>query len=138
MLDPPGDGAGFSRRNRPMDPKTVLRYAVDEQVKFVDIRFTDLPGAWHHLTLPINQLTEDFFESGIGLDPSSLRGWSNQSDVLLVADPNRLWIDPFYEEPTLCMLANVVDPMTKEGYDLDPRTVAARAETYLRFTGIAD
>jgi glutamine synthetase len=123
-----------------MDPKTVLRYAVDEQVKFVDIRFTDLPGAWHHLTLPINQLTEDSFESGIGFDALALRGWgsSNQSDMLLVPDPNRLWIDPFYEEPTLCLLANVVDPMTKEGYDLDPRTVAARAEAYLRFTGIAD
>ena len=123
-----------------MDPKTVLRYAVDEQVKFVDIRFTDLPGAWHHLTLPINQLTEDSFESGIGFNALALRGWgsSNQSDMLLVPDPNRLWIDPFYEEPTLCLLANVVHPMTKEGYDLDPRTVAARAEAYLRFTGIAD
>src|SRR5262252_2737192 len=140
MLHPPGDGAGFIRRNPPMDPKTVLRYAVDEQVKFVDIRFTDLPGAWHHLTLPINRLTEDSFESGIAFDALSLRGWtfSNPSDLLLVPDPDRLWIDPFYEEPTLCLLASVVDPTTKEGYDLDPRTVAARAETYLRFTGIAD
>ncbi|HKY05413.1 MAG TPA: glutamine synthetase beta-grasp domain-containing protein, partial [Blastocatellia bacterium] len=120
-----------------MDPKTVLRFAVDEQVKFVDLRFTDLPGAGHHLTIPINQLKEDSFESGIGFDASSLRGWAtiNESDMLLIPEADRFWIDPFYEEPTLCMFANAVDPMTKEGYELDPRSVAARAESYLRFTG---
>ena len=123
-----------------MDPKTVLRFIIDEQIKFVDVRFTDLPGAWHHLTLPANQLNEDSFESGVGFDASSLRGWAsiNESDMLLIPDPNRFWIDPFYEEPTLCLFANVVDPITKEAYDLDPRGVAARAESYLRFTGIAD
>src|SRR5262249_20206353 len=90
--------------------------------------------------IPINQFTEASFESGIGLDASSLRGWDSvaESDVLLAPDPNRLWIDPFYEEPTLCIIANVVDPMTKEGAALDPRSVAARAEAFLRFTGIAD
>jgi glutamine synthetase len=123
-----------------MDAKTVLRFAIDEQVKFVDLRFTDLPGSWHHLTIPINQFNEDTFENGVGFDASSLRGWAsiNESDMLLVPNADRFCVDPFYEEPTLCMFANVVEPMTKEGYQLDPRSVAARAESYLRFTGIAD
>lgn len=123
-----------------MDAKTVLHYAVDKQAKFVDIRFTDLPGAWHHLTFPINQLKESTFEEGFGFDASSLRGWAsiNESDMLMIPDPSRFWIDPFYEEPTLCLFANIVDPLTKEGYGLDPRSVARRAEAYLQFAGIAD
>jgi glutamine synthetase len=121
-------------------PKTVLRFAVDEQIKFVDLRFTDLLGAWHHLTIPINQLNEETFEAGIGFDASSLRGWAsiNESDMLLVPEPKRFWKDPFFEEPTLCMFANIVDPLTKEGYEMDPRAVAVRAENYLRQTAIGD
>src|SRR5678815_2270505 len=97
-----------------MDAKTVLRFAVDEVVKFVDLRFTDLPGSWHHLTVPINQFTEGSFESGIGFDASSLRGWAsiNESDMLLLPDPTRFWIDPFAEETTMCLIANVVEPIT--------------------------
>lgn len=123
-----------------MDPKTVLHFAVDEQVKFVDVRFTDLPGSWQHLTFPISELTEDSFENGFGFDASSLRGWAaiNESDMLLIPDPSRFWMDPFFEEPTLCLFADVVDPITKDGYGLDPRSVAKRAESYLKFTGIAD
>jgi glutamine synthetase len=123
-----------------MDAKTVMHFAVDEQVKFVDLRFTDLPGSWHHLTFPIGQISESTFEEGLGFDASSLRGWAsiNESDMLMIPDPTRFWIDPFFEEPTLCMFANIVDPLTKEGYGLDPRSVARRAEAYLNFTGIAD
>jgi len=123
-----------------MDAKTVLHFAVDEQVKFVDLRFTDLPGSWHHLTFPIGQISESTFEEGLGFDASSLRGWAsiNESDMLMIPDPTRFWVDPFFEEPTLCMFANIVDPLTKEGYGLDPRSVARRAEAYLNFTGIAD
>ena len=123
-----------------MDPKRVMQYAVDEQVKFVDLRFTDLPGAWHHVTIPIGAFNEGTFDSGVGFDASSLRGWAsiNESDMLLMPDASRFWIDPFFEEPTLTMFASVVDPLTKEGYELDPRSVAARAESYLRFTHVAD
>src|SRR5215467_1780572 len=123
-----------------MDPKRVLQFAVDEQVKFVDIRFTDLPGAWHHVTVPIGVFNEDSFESGIGFDASSLRGWAsiNESDMLLLPDARRFWIDPFFEEPTLCLFATVVDPITRESYDMDPRGVATRAENYLRLTKLAD
>jgi glutamine synthetase len=123
-----------------MDAKTVLNFAVDEQVKFVDIRFTDLPGSWQHLTFPIGVFDESVFEDGLGFDASSIRGWAsiNESDMLMMPDPSRFWVDPFFEEPTLCLIANIVDPVTKEGYTFDPRSVARRAETYLNFTGIAD
>ena len=120
--------------------KNVLNFAAEQGAKFVSVRFTDLPGAWHHLTYPISQLTEDSFEEGFGFDASSLRGWAaiNESDMLLVPDASRFWIDPFADETTLCLIANVVEPITKDGYGLDPRSVAVRAESYLRFTGIAD
>ncbi|HEV8591207.1 MAG TPA: glutamine synthetase beta-grasp domain-containing protein, partial [Pyrinomonadaceae bacterium] len=123
-----------------MNHKNVLNFAADNQARFVSVRFTDLPGSWHHLTYPIDQLAEDSFEDGFGFDASSLRGWAaiNESDMLLVPDPSRFWLDPFAEEPTICLIANVVDPITKEGYGLDPRSVAIRAESYLKFTGLAD
>ncbi|MBL8183099.1 MAG: type I glutamate--ammonia ligase, partial [Blastocatellia bacterium] len=123
-----------------MNAKNVLHYAADQEARFVSVRFTDLVGAWHHLTYPISQLSEDSFEDGFGFDASSLRGWAaiHESDMLLVPDPSRFWIDPFTEDTTLCLIANAVDPITKEGYWLDPRSVAQRAESYLKFTGIAD
>ena len=123
-----------------MNPKGVLKFAEEQKAKFLDMRFTDLLGLWHHFTYPIKQLTEDSFTEGFGFDGSSLRGWAgiHESDMLMIPDPSHPWIDPFYEEPTLCMVANVVDPVTKQGYNLDPRSVAQRAEAYLNFTGIAD
>jgi glutamine synthetase len=123
-----------------MNPKNVLTYASDQEARFVSVRFTDLIGAWHHLTFPIDQLTESCFEDGFGFDASSLRGWASihESDMLLVPDASRFWIDPFTEDATLCLIANAVDPISREGYWLDPRAVAQRAEEYLLSTGIAD
>ncbi|HYO63076.1 MAG TPA: type I glutamate--ammonia ligase [Pyrinomonadaceae bacterium] len=123
-----------------MNAKTVLEYAEDQGARFLSLRFTDLIGAWHHLSYPLHELDEGSFEDGFGFDASSLRGWASihESDMLLVPDPVRMWMDPFTEEPTLCLIANVVDPITKEGYTFDPRSVAQRAENYLRFTGVAD
>lgn len=123
-----------------MSVKDVLKFAKDEQAAYVNVRFTDLVGAWHHLTFPIEELSESSFEDGFGFDGSSLRGWASihESDMLLVPDPYRYWIDAFMGEKTLCLIANVVDPITKEGYWLDPRGVGRRAESYLKFTGIAD
>ncbi len=123
-----------------MNAKTALDYAKKNEAKFVSVRFTDLIGAWHHLTFPMHELEESTFENGFGFDASSLRGWASihESDMLLVPDPVRMWMDPFTEEATLCLIANAVDPITKEGYGLDPRSVAQRAESYLRFTGLAD
>lgn len=123
-----------------MTPSEVIDFAKSQQATFLNLRFTDLPGAWHHMSFPIEELSEASFEDGFGFDGSSLRGWAaiHESDMLIVPDPRWCWIDPFFEEPTLVMVGNVVDPLTKQGYDLDPRSVARRAEAYLRFTGIAD
>src|SRR3954468_12507269 len=123
-----------------MSIKSVLKFADEEKAAYVNVRFTDLVGAWHHLTFPIEELSEGSFEDGFGFDGSSLRGWASihESDMLLVPDPYRYWIDAFMGEKTLCLVADVVDPITKEGYWLDPRGVARRAESYLKFTGIAD
>jgi len=123
-----------------MNAKTVLKYASEQGAKFVSVRFTDLPGSWQHLTFPIAELGEDQFEDGFGFDASSIRGWAaiHESDMLLVPDAGRFWMDPFAEQPTLCIIGNAVDPITKEGYAFDPRSVAVRAENYLKFTGLGD
>lgn len=123
-----------------MNPKNVLTFASDQEARFVSVRFADLPGMWHHLTFPIEQLTEDSFADGFGFDGSSLRGWASihESDMLLIPDPSRYWIDPFTDETTICLIADAVDPMTREGYPYDPRGAAVRAEEYLQSTGLAD
>ncbi|HMJ25123.1 MAG TPA: type I glutamate--ammonia ligase, partial [Pyrinomonadaceae bacterium] len=123
-----------------MNAKTVLKYASDQGAKFVSVRFTDLPGSWQHLTFPIGELGEESFEDGFGFDASSIRGWAaiHESDMLLVPDPSRFWMDSFSSEPTLCLVANAVDPLSRQGYAFDPRTAAVRAESYLKSTGIAD
>lgn len=123
-----------------MDVKSVLKFAEDQEAKFLSVRFTDLPGAWHHITFPISQLDESAFENGFGFDASSLRGWAaiNESDMLLIPDPSHAWMDQFSEIPTLCLIANAVDPITKKTYAFDPRACAQRAEAYLKQTGIAD
>src|SRR2546425_4775431 len=86
-----------------MSVKDVLKFAADEKTAYVNVRFTDLVGAWHHLTFPIDELSEKSFEDGFGFDGSSLRGWASihESDMLLVPDPYRYWIDPFMDEKTL-------------------------------------
>lgn len=123
-----------------MTPQQVLEYAREHGAKYVDIRFTDLVGQWQHMTFPIEQLKEESFEEGFGFDGSSIRGWAaiHESDMLLIPDARWYWMDPFYEEPTLCLIGDVVDPITRQGYEHDPRGVAKRAEAYMRFTGIAD
>ena len=123
-----------------MNPKSVLKYASEQGAKFVSTRFTDLPGSWQHLTFPISELDEGSFEDGFGFDASSIRGWAaiHESDMLLIPDPYRVWMDPYAKEPTLCVICNAVDPISRQGYAFDPRNVAVRAETYLKSTGIAD
>jgi glutamine synthetase len=123
-----------------MNAKSVLKYASEQGAKFVSTRFTDLPGSWQHLTFPINQLDEGSFEDGFGFDASSIRGWAaiHESDMLLIPDPYKVWMDPFTAEPTLCVVCNAVDPISRQGYAFDPRSVAVRAESYLKSTGIAD
>src|SRR5208337_4092394 len=100
----------------------------------------DLPGLRHHVSYPIHELEESSFEEGFGMDGSSIRGWAaiHESDMLLVPDPSWYMLDPFTETPTLAMIGDIVDPVTKQHYLKDPRNIAKKAENYLSYTGIAD
>ena len=123
-----------------MTPKKVLEFAKSNDAKIVDIRFTDLPGLWHHISFPIHALDEKSFEDGFGIDGSSIRGWAaiHESDMLLVPDPATAIMDPFRDVPTLVMIGDIIDPVTKQQYPRDPRYIAHKAEAYLGFTGLAD
>src|SRR5512133_810853 len=122
------------------DGKAVLDYAKKNNAKMLDLRFTDLPGLWHHVSYPIDMVSEDSFEEGFGMDGSSIRGWAaiHESDMLLIPDASFYMLDPFTEVPTLVMIADVIDPVTKQRYDRDPRYIAKKAEMYLSSTGLAD
>src|SRR6266516_4202688 len=122
------------------DAKTVLEFAKKNGVKLLDLRFTDLPGLWQHVSYPIGQLTEDSFEEGFGMDGSSIRGWAaiNESDMLLVPDPTTAMMDPFAETRTLVMTSDVIDPITRQHYERDPRWIAKKAEMYLKNSGVGD
>ena len=122
------------------DPKTVLEFVKKNGAKILDLRFTDIPGLWHHVSYPIDQFSEASFEEGFGMDGSSIRGWAaiHESDMLLIPDADWFMLDPFTEIPTLVMIADVIDPVTKQRYDRDPRYIGRKAEMYLQSTGIAD
>ena len=123
-----------------MSPQDVLAMCRERGVKAVDLRFMDFPGLWQHFTIPVDKLEEEVFEDGLGFDGSSIRGWQaiNESDMLLVPQPETAFIDPFTELSTLCMICNIQDPITREDYTRDPRNVARKAVNYLKSTGIAD
>ncbi len=118
----------------------VLRYLKEEDVTFVDIRFCDLPGVMQHFNVPAESVTEEFFTVGQAFDGSSIRGFQaiHESDMKLLPDIATAYLDPFREHKTLIMNFSIVDPFTDEPYSRDPRNIAAKAEAYLRSTGIAD
>ena len=123
-----------------MTPQTVLAMCRERDIKAIDMRFMDFPGIWQHFTIPVSKLDEEVFEDGLGFDGSSIRGWQaiNESDMLLLPQPDTAFVDPFTEIPTLCMICNVQDPITREDYTRDPRNVARKAVNYLKSTGVAD
>jgi glutamine synthetase len=123
-----------------MNAKEVLEYAKKNNVVMVDLRFTDWPGQWQHCSFPISEVNEGTFEDGMGFDGSSIRGWQaiNESDMLMVPDPETAFIDPFLAQPTLVLICNIEDPITREPYSRDPRWIARKAEKYLTQTGIGD
>ncbi|GJL62944.1 MAG: glutamine synthetase [Nitrospirales bacterium] len=123
-----------------MTPREVLDYAKKNKVEMVDLKFVDFLGTWQHFSVPTSELTLDLFKDGSGFDGSSIRGWRaiQNSDMLLVPDPDTARMDPFTEIPTLSMVGNVEDPITRQGYERDPRFVAQNAEKYLKSTKIAD
>ncbi|HUA58943.1 MAG TPA: type I glutamate--ammonia ligase [Verrucomicrobiae bacterium] len=123
-----------------MSPQEVLEFAKSKEIRQMDLRFTDLPGLQQHVSYPISQLTQDSFEEGFGIDGSSIRGWAaiNESDMLLIPDPATAFVDPFGEIRTLVMTSDVIDPITRQHYERDPRWIARKAENYLKNSGLAD
>jgi len=112
----------------------------EKGIKAIDLRFMDFPGLWQHFTIPVSQLTEEVFEDGLGFDGSSIRGWQaiNESDMLVIPQPETAALDPFIELPTLSMICNIQSPFTRENYSRDPRNVAKKSANYLKSTGIGD
>lgn len=123
-----------------MSVETVLGLIRDEDIDYVDIRFTDPRGKLQHVTVVADLVDADFLEEGLMFDGSSIAGWKSidQSDMKLMPDTTSAYIDPFYAEKTLCLHCNVVEPDTGEAYSRDPRSTAVKAEAYLKSTGIGD
>ena len=121
-------------------PDDVLQLASEAGVQIVDLRFSDLPGLMQHFSVPIGQLDQRAFEDGFGFDGSSIRGFQaiHESDLLVVPDADTAFMDPFTEVPTLILICNIHEPITKQRYARDPRAIAQRAENYLQFTRLAD
>ncbi|MBW2035273.1 MAG: type I glutamate--ammonia ligase [Deltaproteobacteria bacterium] len=123
-----------------MTPKQVLEFAKENEANVADLRFMDFPGVWQHFTVPLSELEESSFDDGFGFDGSSIRGWQpiHASDMLVVPDATTAKMDPFFEVPTLVLIGNIVDPVTRESYTRDPRYIAQKAEAYLKSSGIGD
>jgi glutamine synthetase len=127
-------------RENPMSGKEVLKTIQEKSVKFVDFRFADTRGKEQHVTVPAHTIDDDLFVSGKMFDGSSIAGWKgiNESDMILMPDADTAFIDPFFEDTTLVLTCDVIEPSTGQGYARDPRSLAKRAEAYLKSTGIAD
>jgi glutamine synthetase len=123
-----------------MTPKQVLEFAKKHNCVMVDLKITDFPGVWQHISHPMHMLEESSFEEGFGFDGSSIRGWQaiNDSDMLMIPDPKSAIIDPFMKHPTLSMICDVVDTITRAPYSRDPRYIAKKAANYLKGSGIGD
>ena len=123
-----------------MSVENVFALIQEHEVKFVDLRFTDTKGKEQHVSIPTHQVDADFFEDGKMFDGSSIAGWKgiNESDMVLMPDPSSAVLDPFTQDCTLNIRCDVLEPATMQGYDRDPRSIAKRAEDYMRSTGIAD
>jgi glutamine synthetase len=120
--------------------KEVFELIKAEDIKMLDLRFTDPFGLWHHFSISTQEVTEDLFEEGIGFDGSSIRGFQtiDESDMILIPDVTTTFIDPIFEIPTIVIICDIYDPITRQPYSRDPRYVAKKAEAYLKQTGIAD
>jgi glutamine synthetase len=122
------------------DTNSVLKLIKDNDVRYVDLRFTDPRGKWQHLAMDVNVVDEDMFADGVMFDGSSIAGWKDisESDMTLMPDPDTATMDPFSAQNSLIVFCDVIEPSTGEAYSRDPRSAAKRAETYLNFAGIGD
>ena len=118
----------------------ILKKIKDEDIKYVDLRFTDPRGKLQHVTMDVSVIDEDIFEEGTMFDGSSIAGWKaiNESDMVLMPDPNSAYVDPFFGAPTLAINCDILEPLTYQPYNRDPRTTAKKAEAYVRYSGLGD
>jgi len=123
-----------------MSTKDFLKKIKDEDIEYVDVRFTDTRGKLQHVTIVSDLVDEDFIEEGFMFDGSSIAGWKSieASDMKLMLDTDTAYVDPFYAEKTICVHCSIVEPDTGEAYDRDPRGTAQKAEAYLKSSGIGD
>jgi glutamine synthetase len=124
----------------PTNPSEFFKYCKDNAVEQVDLKFCDIFGTWQHCTYPLRHFNEDVFEDGVGFDGSSVRGWQaiNESDMIAIPDAATARMDPFFLRPTVSIIADIYDPITKQPYAKDPRNVAKKGLEYLKQSGIAD
>ena len=117
-----------------MSPKDFFEVARKHDAEMVDLKFVDMLGSWQHCSFPIDLWNDTTFEDGLGFDGSSIRGWMgiHESDMLAVPDASTACLDPFFARPTVSVIADVVDPVTRQDFTRDPRHVARKAEAYLR------
>lgn len=123
-----------------MTPAEVLKFARENNCEMVDFKFMDFPGLWQHFAVPMKAFDEDVFEEGLGFDGSSIRGWKSieSSDMIVIPDPTTAKMDPFFSVPTLSLICDVFDPITKEPYERCPRHICKKVETYVEASGIGD
>ena len=120
--------------------RDVTQRIKDEEIRFLDLKFVDLLGTLQHLTVPAEVVEEESFRKGFSFDGSSVKGFQkiNESDMLLIPDPNSVFADPFFDDPALSVFCDISDPLTLKPYSRDPRGIAGRAERLVRWLGIAD
>ena len=130
----------FPRGSKTMKPADVIKLIKDKEVKYADLRFTDTRGKEQHVTIPSKLVDEELFRDGKMFDGSSISGWKgiNESDMILALDPTTAVIDPFFEQTTVNIRCDIIEPATMQGYERDPRSLGKRTEAYLKSTGIAD
>src|SRR5690606_28040802 len=124
----------------PSMSERTLKLIKDNDARWVDLRFTDTKGKEQHVSMPVSVVDDGFFEDGKMFDGSSISGWKGiqESDMILMPDDSTAVMDPFTDEPTVIIRCNIVEPTTMQGYERDPRSIAQRAEDYLRSTGLGD
>ena len=111
-----------------MTPTDLIKRVADEKIEFIDYRFIDIQGTWHHFSTPVSQFNQTVFTEGVGFDGSSIRAWKeiHESDMLIKPDPRTARLDPFFERKTLVLICDIIDTITREAYHRDPRTVAKK------------
>src|SRR3546814_644023 len=138
--EPPGFHRKEEAETMATKPKDIIARIQENDIEWVDLRFTDPKGKWQHLTMCAGVIDEDSLEDGLMFDGSSIEGWKaiNESDMILKPDLDAVYDDPFSATPMLVIFCDIVEPATGEGYARDPRTTAKRAEAYVASTGIGD